>query len=126
MRQLLFPIGNFSSCIPKCGVFYSRSGIKPLTGLFSSINIPYREYIFRRNSVKILVKSVTDIGAAVRSKRKGDGLTLVDAAGLCNVNYRFLSNLENGKPTVRLDKVLQVLAALGLELEIKERMWSNE
>jgi len=76
--------------------------------------------------VKILVKSVTDIGAAVRSKRKGDGLTLVDAAGLCNVNYRFLSNLENGKPTVRLDKVLQVLAALGLELEIKERMWSNE
>ena len=76
--------------------------------------------------MKILVKSVTDIGVAVRTKRKGDGLTLVDAAGLCNVNYRFLSNLENGKPTVRLDKVLQVLAALGLELEIKERTWSNE
>ena len=76
--------------------------------------------------MKILVKSVMDIGAAVRSKRKGDGLTLVDASGLCNVNYRFLSNLENGKPTVRLDKVLQVLAALGLELEIKERTWSNE
>jgi HTH-type transcriptional regulator/antitoxin HipB len=76
--------------------------------------------------VKILVKSVVDIGAAVRSKRKGDGLTLVDAAGLCNVNYRFLSNLENGKQTVRLDKVLQVLAALGLELEIKERTWSND
>ncbi len=74
----------------------------------------------------MLVKSVTDIGAAVRRKRKGDGLTLIDAAGLCNVNYRFLSNLENGKPTVRLDKVLQVLAALGLELEIKERTWSNE
>jgi y4mF family transcriptional regulator len=76
--------------------------------------------------VKILVKSVTDIGGAIRSRRKGDGLTLVDAAGLCNVNYRFLSNLENGKPTVRLDKVLQVLAALGLELEIKERTWPNE
>jgi transcriptional regulator with XRE-family HTH domain len=76
--------------------------------------------------VKILVKSVTDIGGAVRSRRKGDGLTLVDAAGLCNVNYRFLSNLENGKPTVRLDKVLQVLAALGLEFEIKERTWPNE
>lgn len=72
------------------------------------------------------VKSVADIGAAVRSKRRGDGLTLVDAAGLCNVNYRFLSDLENGKPTVRLDKVLQVLAALGLELEIMERTWANE
>jgi DNA-binding phage protein len=53
-------------------------------------------------------------------------LTLVDAAGLCNVNYRFLSDLENGKPTVRLDKVLQVLSALGLELEITERSWKND
>lgn len=72
------------------------------------------------------VHSVSDIGAAVRSKRRDDGLTLADAAGLCNVNYRFLSDLENGKPTVRLDKVLQVLAALGLELEISERSWKNE
>ncbi len=72
------------------------------------------------------VHSVSDIGAAVRNKRRDDGLTLADAAGLCNVNYRFLSDLENGKPTVRLDKVLQVLAALGLELEISERSWKNE
>ncbi len=72
------------------------------------------------------VKSVSDIGAAIRSKRRGDGLTLIDAAGLCNVNYRFLSDLENGKPTVRMDKVLQVLAALGLELEIMERSWKND
>jgi len=76
--------------------------------------------------VKIHVASASDIGAAVRSKRKGDGLTLVEASGLCNVNYRFLSNLENGKATVRLDKVLQVMAALGLELEIMERTWPNE
>lgn len=76
--------------------------------------------------MKTLVKSVMDIGAAVRRKRRGDDLTLVEAAGLCNVNYRFLSNLENGKATVRLDKVLQVLAALGLELEIKERTWLND
>lgn len=76
--------------------------------------------------MKTLVKSVSDIGAAVRKKRRDDGLTLADAAGLCNVNYRFLSDLENGKPTVRLDKVLQVLAALGLELEISERSWKNE
>jgi len=76
--------------------------------------------------VKNPVHSVSDIGAAVRSKRRDDGLTLADAAGLCNVNYRFLSDLENGKPTVRLDKVLQVLAALGLELEISERSWKNE
>jgi HTH-type transcriptional regulator / antitoxin HipB len=75
--------------------------------------------------MRIRVRSASDIGAAVRSRRKSDGLTLVEAAGLCNVNYRFLSNLENGKPTVRLDKVLDVLTALGLELEITERKWPN-
>ncbi len=75
--------------------------------------------------MKIRVRSASDIGAAVRSRRKSDGLTLVEAAGLCNVNYRFLSNLENGKPTVRLDKVMDVLTALGLELEIAERTWPN-
>jgi HTH-type transcriptional regulator / antitoxin HipB len=63
---------------------------------------------------------------AVRKKRKEDGLTLVEVSGLCNVNYRFLSNLENGKPTVRLDKVLQVLTGLGLELELAERTWPRE
>ncbi|RJR26656.1 MAG: transcriptional regulator [Desulfobacteraceae bacterium] len=75
--------------------------------------------------MKIRVRSASDIGAAVRGRRKTDGLTLVEAAGLCNVNYRFLSNLENGKPTVRMDKVLDVLTALGLDLSITERTWPN-
>lgn len=75
--------------------------------------------------MKSIVKSASDIGAAVREKRKESKLTLAEAAGLCNVNYRFLSDLENGKPTVRLDKVLQVLAALGLDLALQERTWPD-
>ncbi len=71
------------------------------------------------------IRSAADIGAAVRNRRRKDGLTLVETAGLCNVNYRFLSNLENGKPTVRLDKVLQVLGTLGLELKIGGRTWPD-
>ena len=76
--------------------------------------------------MNMLVKSASDIGAAVRSKRKEDGLTLVEASGLSNVNYRFFSDLENGKSTVRFDKVFQVLSALGLELKLTERTWPNE
>jgi len=76
--------------------------------------------------MKTLVRSVLDIGAAIRKKRKEDGLTLVDAAGLCNVNYRFLSDLENGKSTAQLGKVLQVLHAIGIEIELKDRTWSHE
>lgn len=62
---------------------------------------------------------VTDpvaLGAAIRARRKQDGLTLAETAGLTDVGIRFLSELENGKPTVRLDKLLTVMKALGLAL----------
>lgn len=73
-------------------------------------------------------KAVTaaDIGTAVRKKRKEDGLTLADAAALCGVGYRFMSDLENGKATVQVGKVLQVLTALGLDVTIEARKWPNE
>lgn len=74
----------------------------------------------------MIIKTPKDLGFAIRQKRKKDGLSLTDAAALCNVGYRFLSDLENGKPTVRLDKVLQVTQMLGLQLELKERAWPNE
>ena len=70
--------------------------------------------------------TAADIGAAIRKKRKEDGLTLTDAAALCDVGYRFLSDLENGKATVQLGKVLQVLTALGLDLYVASREWPDE
>lgn len=73
-------------------------------------------------------KAVTaaDVGTAVRKKRKKDGLTLADAAALCGVGYRFMSDLENGKETVQVGKVLKVLTALGLDMTIEARKWPNE
>lgn len=72
------------------------------------------------------VATVADIGVAIRKKRKADGLTLADAAGLCGVGYRFMSDLENSKETVQVGKVLKVLTALGLEMTIAARNWPNE
>jgi y4mF family transcriptional regulator len=76
--------------------------------------------------LKIKAATAANIGAAIRKKRKEDGLTLADAAALCGVGYRFLSDLENGKPTVQMGKVLQVLTALGLDLYIASREWPDE
>ncbi|MBK6900761.1 MAG: helix-turn-helix transcriptional regulator [bacterium] len=67
------------------------------------------------------IRSAADLGRIIRERRKRDGLTLVETAGLTNVGVRFLSELENGKPTVRLDKLLRVLGALGLELRAGDR-----
>lgn len=72
------------------------------------------------------INSPADIGIMVRKKRKADGLTLTDAAAMCNVGYRFLSNVENGKPTAHIGKILQVLSCLGLEVTILPRGWKNE
>jgi y4mF family transcriptional regulator len=66
------------------------------------------------------IQAPADLGAAVRAARKRAGLTLAETAGLTAVGVRFLSELENGKPTVRLDKVLHVLSALGLQLHLAD------
>ena len=70
------------------------------------------------------ITNAEDIGRIIKQKRKEDGLTLEEAAAVCGVSYAFMSALENGKETVRLNKVFQVLKCLGIELEAKLRTWS--
>ncbi|MGN0907044.1 MAG: helix-turn-helix transcriptional regulator [Bullifex sp.] len=67
------------------------------------------------------VTSVADIGIIVREKRKKTGMTQKEAAGIIGVGVRFLSELENGKPTLEIDKVLRVLVFLGIDLEASDR-----
>ena len=76
--------------------------------------------------MKNKVITVANIGAAIRKKRRDDGLTLADAAALCGVGYRFMSDLENGKTTAQLGKVLQVLQALGLDVFVELKKWPDE
>ena len=52
--------------------------------------------------------------------RKIQNFTQVQLAQLSNVGTRFLSDLENGKPTCEIDKVIKVLANLGIKLEINK------
>jgi y4mF family transcriptional regulator len=65
--------------------------------------------------------NVKEIGRLVRQARKKQGFTQQEAAGYLNVGVRFLSELENGKPTLQTGKVIEVLAQLGYELVIVPR-----
>lgn len=65
------------------------------------------------------------LGDIVRRQRKSQAATQVEFASLCGVGVRFISDLENGKPTVEVGKVLQVLNSLGLELIIQPRGWAE-
>ncbi|MBV5340069.1 MAG: helix-turn-helix transcriptional regulator [Deltaproteobacteria bacterium] len=71
------------------------------------------------------ISAAIDLGQMIKQKRKADGLTLEEASAVCDVSYAFLSALENGKETVRLNKVLQVIKCLGIELEASTRTWAS-
>ena len=58
----------------------------------------------------------TPISSFVKERRKIFNLTQMDLAEKSGVGLRFVRDLEQGKPTLRLDKVNQVLALFGHEV----------
>ena len=63
--------------------------------------------------------SMSEIAEVVHSERKRQGATQIELAQMANVGVRFLRDVEDGKPTVQLDKLLRVLTTLGITLELK-------
>ena len=58
------------------------------------------------------------LGNAVKTERRAQKLAQGELGELAGTGLNFVSQLERGKNTVRLDKTLAVLKALGLELQI--------
>lgn len=58
-----------------------------------------------------------EVNKKIRELRKRAKLTQVQLATRAGVGLRFLKELERGKPTVRSDKVRQVLDFFGYHLE---------
>ena len=65
--------------------------------------------------------TVKDIGDRVRKERKAQEMTQSQLADLCGVGLSFVSNLENGKPTLEAGKMLRVVNTLGLDLVLRKR-----
>ncbi|MFT4100213.1 MAG: transcriptional regulator [Burkholderiaceae bacterium] len=68
-----------------------------------------------------LIRSSAELGAVIRDQRKRLTLTQLDLAGLGNTGNRFVVDLESGKPTVQLQKVLDLMGLLGLELVVRTK-----
>jgi y4mF family transcriptional regulator len=73
----------------------------------------------------IIMATPSDFGAAVRSGRRALKLRQAELAAAAGVGLRFIVELEAGKATVQLGKVLGVLDALGLDCAIEPRVRSN-
>lgn len=59
---------------------------------------------------------MTQLSKFVKEMRKQYGLTQIDLSEKSGVGLRFVRELEQGKSTLRLDKVNQVLALFGAEM----------
>ncbi|MBV8626089.1 MAG: helix-turn-helix transcriptional regulator [Herbaspirillum sp.] len=66
----------------------------------------------------ISIQSPQELGFALRAARKHLGLTQPQLALAAGVGVRFIVDLEVGKPTLRLENVLRVIAALGGEIQL--------
>lgn len=62
-----------------------------------------------------------DLRMYIKEKRRELGLTQEDLALNSGVGLRFVRDLEQGKKTVRLDKVNQLLALFGKEVGVVDK-----
>ena len=65
------------------------------------------------------IKDVADLGRIVKETRKSQKITQTDLAIASQVGVRFIVELENGKETVQLGKVIKVCRMLGLKINIE-------
>lgn len=68
-----------------------------------------------------VVRTVADLGQLVEAARKRQGLTQQDVSGIAGLGSRFMVDFEKGKPTIQMQKSLDVLAQLGLEVVIRRK-----
>jgi HTH-type transcriptional regulator / antitoxin HipB len=65
-----------------------------------------------------MIQSTKEIGQSIRHIRKQLGVTQSDVALTAGTGVRFIIDLEKGKPTCQIGKVLQVLQVLGIQCNL--------
>ena len=68
---------------------------------------------------KNIIQNTANLGRKVRELRRAQKITQAQLAGLANTGIRFISDLENGKETCHIGKVLRVIETLGVDMLIR-------
>jgi y4mF family transcriptional regulator len=72
-------------------------------------------------AASIKIRTSQELGEFVRKHRTSQKILQADIVGLANTGNRFVVDLEKGKPTLQLQKVLDVLDLLGLEVIVRRK-----
>jgi len=68
---------------------------------------------------------LSTFGRQVRRQRRKHGLRQAEVAALAGVGTRFVSELENGKPTLEIGRALRVAAIVGLVVRTEPKSWTS-
>src|SRR5437868_5981308 len=69
-------------------------------------------------------QSAREIGKIVAVARRHRGLTQAQLGSAVGVTQHWISQIEQGKDTAQIGKVLHVLSFLGIRLQVGEAPWS--
>jgi len=72
------------------------------------------------------IYTMADIGSLARARRTELGMNQTQLADISGNGTRFISELENGKQTMQIGKVLDMLHFLGFDVSITKRGSNNE
>lgn len=67
------------------------------------------------------VLDTNDVGNIIRAKRKELGYTQRELAQMSGSGTRFISDIENGKSTMQVGRVIDLLHVLGFDVSITSR-----
>ena len=73
-----------------------------------------------------IARTSGQIGAAIRRRRRRLGLRQGDVGAKTNLRQATISALENGEPGTQLRTLVNVMAALDLEIVLRERTKAGE
>ncbi len=73
-----------------------------------------------------IIHSTAELGHAIRAERKALGLTQGDLAAASNVSLRFLSEVERGRASAGIGRVLRVLKMLGLQVALESPQGADD
>lgn len=68
--------------------------------------------------MRISIRTPVELGAEIRRQRKRQGIRQDDLAAIVGASHVALRDIERGKPTVQLGRVLRVLDELGIAFSL--------
>ena len=71
--------------------------------------------------MKTKINDAADFGRVLRARRKELGYTQKTLSEFTGFSVSFLSDMENGKPTTEIGKVLYLAGMLGLDICLEVR-----